>query len=267
MADCTNAVSESNEGDNAWQGSFYWNKASGCNTSCQQMLDQWLTLTNGQTVQAKNLSGTVPVKGMDATCAKPGQFPFGSECPVGSGKYLPSSPVTSNSNNRYGDLLKAVIHQFGVNTNPRYTPGTYYGIYTTFCNTFAGDVARAMGSPLPTKQEYTGSGVDKATINADNLFNWFTGSNSGKTTTSIQRGWREVNATTADGLNQLVAHVNAGKLAIATIPGHIAVIRPGQGTVTRFSDLRVAQAGGTNNSNIALSQGFGSSTPRFFIHD
>jgi len=218
---------------------------STCNASCQQMLDQSVTLLSGKTVQARNMPGTEPVKSLNNGYGKPGQWPFDY-------KTMPKAPVKSDTSNRNGDLYLAVINQFGVNTNTRYVRTTAY----TFCNTFAGDVARAMGHAFPRK-----SSSDPATIGFPALYNWFRDN-------SKDVGWRKLDVSTPEGLKTLIAHVNAGKMAVAINSGHIAVIRPGQGNVTKLGDLRIAQAGAKNNVNISLSTGFGTSpTPVIYIHD
>jgi hypothetical protein len=207
------------------------------------MLNQSVKLLNGQTVQARSMPGNVPVASLNNGYGKPGQWPFDYST-------MPKTPVKSDTSNRYGDLYLAVINQFGVNTNVRYTPASGY----TFCNTFAGDVARAMGHAFPRK-----SSSDPATIGFPALYNWFTGGTS---------GWTKLDVSTASGLQKLIAHVNAGKMAVAVNNGHIAVIRSGQANVTKMGDLRIAQAGANNNVNISLSTGFGSSpTPLIYIHN
>jgi hypothetical protein len=67
----------------------------------------------------------------------------------------------------------------------------------------------------------------------------------------------------------LADHVNAGKPALASDPGHIAVIRPNQSNVPSVADLRIAQAGAHNLNDIRLGDaGLGSTfDPRYFIHD
>jgi hypothetical protein len=178
---------------------------------------------------------------------KPGQFPFGL---TNLGHTMPATPVTSDTSNRYSDLYLAVINEFGVNTNVRYVPSGGY----TYCNTYAGDVARAMGNPFPTKAEYSGL-KDPATIGFPQLYNWFT-------TSSSSRGWRSIS-----DLQQIISAVNAGKMVVAMINGHIAVVRPGQSGVTSIKNLRTAQAGATNSVNTTIGERFGGATPIFFIHD
>lgn len=207
-------------------------------------LNQWVTLTDGRQVQARNLDGLTPARGMDSIYGRPGQLPL-------------NAPVTSTPNTRHADLYRAVIHQFAVGSNPRYTP---WGGYT-FCNTFAGDVMRAMGVPLPTKRECYGYN-DDATIGAQALHAWLNRSDS---------GWRRTYPTSQSDLQTLIAHVNAGRPALASDPGHVAVIRPGQPNVGSVRDLHIAQAGasGRCRNDITLGEaGYGSVfNPSFFVRD
>lgn len=200
-------------------------------------------LTNGRTVPASALDGRTPVEGLDSTYGKPGQFPV-------------KPAITSTPQARSPELYAAVINQFGVEGNPRYAQDAY-----TYCNTFAGDVARAMGVPLPTKAELLGIKGDPATVGAADLHRWFT-------TQAASHGWREVDADTPEGLRLLQEHVNAGRPAVAVDPGHIAVVRPEQNATT-LADLRVAQAGAQNANDIRLGDVGLHRTfrPRFFIHD
>jgi hypothetical protein len=196
------------------------------------ILDTYVTLTDGRVVKVRDLDGATPVKGMNSTYGKPGQLPL-------------DAPVKSSTSNRSADLYRSVIQQFAVGNNARYTASSGY----TYCNTFAGDVMRAMGAPLPTKRQYSGL-KDDATIGFPALYNWLN---------TQPNGWRKVN------LSQLVAHVNAGKPGLVVTTTHIAVVRPGQGNVTTNSSLRIAQAGATgkilNNTNLYFTPAF------FIIHD
>jgi WXG100 family type VII secretion target len=189
--------------------------------------------------------GTKPAPGMDSTYGKPGQLPL-------------DAPVTSNVNNRSVGRYQDVINQFGVGNNPRYTADGNY----TYCNTFAGDVARAMEVPLPQKREFGMNPKDKATIGFPQMWQYFTDPNA--PVTAASDGWREAN-----NLTTIKDHVNDGKMAVAVNDGHIAVIRPGQGEeIKSINDLVTAQAGATNSNDITLGEGFGSSpTPKIFIID
>lgn len=208
------------------------------------ILNERIRLSNGSEILVSQLDGRTPVAGMDSTYGKPGQLPL-------------DAPITSAPGNRHPELYAAVINQFGVAGNPRYASDNY-----TYCNTFAGDVMRVMGVPLPTKTEL-GTGVpgDRATVNAADLNRWLT-------TQASAHGWREVDPSTPEGLRLLKEHVNAGKPALASDPGHVAVIRPGQ-QGDSVADLRIAQAGGMNINDVRLGNaGLGSSfRPRYFIHE
>jgi WXG100 family type VII secretion target len=194
--------------------------------------------------------GTSPAPGMDSTFGKPGQVPFGT-------RGLPHPPVQSDPGNRSAGLYQDAINQFGVGNNPRYTADNY-----TYCNTFAGDVARAMGVPLPTKADYGINAQDQATIGFPQMWDYFTNPNA--PVSAADQGWREVPKSDLGGLQN---HVNAGKMALVVNNGHVAVVRPGQ-EIADFSSIRVAQAGAQNHNDISLGEGFGNSTePKIFIID
>ncbi len=189
--------------------------------------------------------GSTPAPGMDSTYGKPGQVPL-------------DAPVKSNPGDRSAGLYGDAINQFGVGNNPRYTPDGNY----TYCNTFAGDVARAMGVPLPTKAEYGMNPVDRATIGFPQMWDYFTNPNA--PVKAADQGWRAVGQ---NDLATLQSHVNGGKMAVVVNNGHIAVIRPGQ-DISDFGSIRIAQAGARSGNDISLSEGFGNSaTPQIFIID
>jgi hypothetical protein len=188
--------------------------------------------------------GKKPAPGMDSTYGKPGQLPL-------------DAPVTSDPENRSPNLYEDVLNQFAVGDNPRYVPDKNGN---TFCNTYAGDVARAMGVPLPQKREFGMNPKDKATIGFPQLYDFFT--NPDAPVTASEMGWSQIN--TGD-LSNLEAHVNQGKLAVVVNNGHIAVVKPNQ-KFTSFENIQISQAGATNSNNLTLSQGFGSSEkPQIFI--
>lgn len=223
-----------------WTAGSYL-RDSGCGSlpsyTAANQLNQAVYLSNGNAVVANTLNGATPVRYMNSTFGKPGQLQL-------------SATVTSRAGMRTGPLYAVIINQFAVGNNARYTRDSY-----TYCNTFAGDVMRAMGVPLPTK-----SASDQATVGATALYNWLRAGN----------GWRQINPTTSQGLRDLITHVNAGKPALAADAGHVAVIRPGQSTsITRVHDLLIAQAGATNtNSGRLGALGYGTSfRPVFFIRD
>jgi len=188
--------------------------------------------------------GSKPAPGMDSTYGKPGQLQL-------------DAPVKSDSSNRSGDLYEDVINQFAVGNNPRYAQDEH-----TYCNTFAGDVARAMGVPLPQKSEWGLNPKDRATVGFPQLYDYFTNSNA--PLKAVDAGWVELGK---NDLSTLESHVNSGKMAVVVNNGHIAVVRPDQ-AISSFNDIIISQAGATNSNNLTLSQGFGSSPePKIFIID
>jgi hypothetical protein len=187
-------------------------------------------------------------------------------------KQVEDAPIKNAASQRHPTLYYATIEQFEATWAEfacRYRPGC--GLADTRCNIYAGDVMRAMNVPLPRKGDLgVGAGdsqwTDPMTANARNLNEFLNGTRV--STDPANNGWRAINPTTADGLRQLIAHVEAGKPALASDTGHIAVIRPSQAGVTRWQDLRIAQAGALNFMNDRLEAGFGvGRQPQFFIRD
>ena len=210
-----------------------------CGTTCQ-MLNTQVTLTNNSRVAARNLDGNYPVKGMDSIYGKPGQVP------------LQNVPVSSVSGARRPELYMAVIYQFGVAHNPRYTPDG-----PTYCNTFAGDVMRAMGVPLPQK-----SSSDRATIAFPALISYMN---------NQPDGWKKV---ALSDWKTVLSYVSAGKPALVLMPGpannptdgHVAVVRPNQPAgVSDWKQLHIAQAGAsshiTNDTTIYFAASY------FMVHE
>lgn len=189
-----------------------------------------------------------------------------------------NAPIQNMPGRRSANDYANVIDQFEVDApefSGRYAAGGS-DLADTRCNIFAGDVMRAMGVPLPTKGNLgRGQGSDSAvytdpmTAQAALLndyfnkrINWVTSADD----PGIESEWTEVDASTPEGLLQLVQHVNTGKPALVSDAGHIAVIRPNQPAVTRWEDLIIAQAGASNFLSGALEEHF-FGTPQFFIHD
>jgi WXG100 family type VII secretion target len=175
----------------------------------------------------KRYDGSGYADGVDSTYGKPGQHPV-------------DAPINSDANTRDSRLYDTTINQFGVDSNPRYKQDNY-----TYCNTFAGDVARSMDVPLPKKSEFGMNPNDPATIGFPQMWRYFTDPNA--PVTAAEDGWRQVNA---NDLGTLQQHVNSGKMAVVVNNGHIAVVRPDQ-TITDFNDIRIAQAGATNSNDMA----------------
>lgn len=194
--------------------------------------------------------GSKPAPGMDSTYGKPGQLPL-------------DAVVKSTPGNRDPNLYQDVINQFAVGNNPRYKWDPRYP-KETYCNTFAGDVARAMGHPFPTKAEWGLNPRDRATIAMRDLWRYFTDSNA--PIRAVEQGWKEISV---NNLEELERYVNSGKMAVVVTPDHIAVVRPNQ-DIQDLAHIRIAQAGATNANNIPLIKGFGRSRLgkiRIFVHD
>jgi hypothetical protein len=189
-----------------------------------------------------------------------------------------NAPLQNAPGERNAKDYAHVIDQFEVDSPDfagRYVAGGS-DLADTRCNIFAGDVMRAMGVPLPTKGNlgkgqgsdnaaYTDPMTAQAVLLNDYLnrrINWVTSAND----PGIASDWTEVDPKTADGLQQLIDHVNAGKPALVSDAGHIAVIRPNQSNIVSWEDLIIAQAGASNFLSGAL-EGHFFGIPQFFIHE
>jgi hypothetical protein len=141
------------------------------------------------------------------------------------------------------------------NPNANYRADTY----NTYCNWFAADVLRLLGVEIPRAagtaswQFYSSPvfGYIVKPLLAEELYAYFSAGGSGK--------WRSVDAATA------VSRANQGGVVVASAgsppgggDGHIAIVIPGG------PGVRIAQAGLRNGSNMAVGEGFGSRTPRYF---
>lgn len=206
--------------------------------------------------------GSEPAHGMDSIKGKPGQWQLD---PV----------VKSDISNREANLYEDVINQFAVEENSRYDNDGH-----TYCNTFAGDVARAMGVPFPKKNEYTSQNCP-STIGFNeykggrDLWSYFTGNDQPRNAQTD--GWSELNFK---DLSTLESHVNSGKMAIAITyyptkdgkwAGHISVIKPNQ-TINNFESIAVASAGSKISNNSTIGEQFGGPInigypPKIFIVD
>lgn len=188
------------------------------------------------------------------------------------------APIQSVPGERSAGRYADVIDQFDVSSEDfagRYRAGGA-GSEDTRCNIFAGDVMRAMGVPLPTKGNLgKGQGApgatytDPMTAQAPLLNDYLNRRLAWVTSESdpgVWSDWQEIKPDNASRLAALIAHVNAGKPALVSDQGHIAVIRPSQPPVQSWQDLIIAQAGAVNFLAGPL-RGHFSGTPQFFIHD
>lgn len=189
-----------------------------------------------------------------------------------------AAPLQNTQGQRSAGRYADVIDQFDVSSAAlagRYQAGGA-GNADTRCNIFAGDVMRAMGVPLPTKGNLGKGQGDPNALYTDpmtaqaSLLNeylnrrlpWVTS----PTDPGILSDWVEIKPTTRAALDQLIGHVKAGKPALVSDAGHIAVIRPDQLALQSWQDVIIAQAGASNFLFGVLRSHF-TGTPQFFIHD
>jgi len=157
--------------------------------------------------------------------------------------------LQNDASHRDPRFYNAVINEFAVENNIRYkeTSGNSY------CNIFAGDVAKAMGVPLPTKAEFGNDPrATNLTVGFPELYRYFTDPKA--PVHAVDEGWREVSASNLDLLEN---HVNAGKMAVVVSHDHIAVVRPNQ-DINDFKSIEIAQAGGENLNSTTIGYAFDS---------
>lgn len=169
-----------------------------------------------------------------------------------------NAPLQVSLANRSAEQYRLAITQFEV-THARYLPDSS----GTKCNIFAGDVLRAMGVPLPTKNELPGGyGTGDITVGTPRLVSWFRNPHEGGV-----RGWRWIDRNNSGDLALLLNAVRQGFPAIAIAPpppnqtaGHIVVLRPDQDltslSASSIGDLVAAQAGAKNFSRGKISDGW-----------
>ena len=158
---------------------------------------------------------------------------------------------TVSQGERSAELTKAVIKQFQVETNPRYTPRDINkdGTQDTFCNIFLWDFSRAMGCEIPHWVLANGAvaavGAGKE-LNANATVDWIRGY-------GVISGWRKITETEAReaagrGYPTVVLWQHHGGI------GHVAVVWPSPG----LNDVTlIAQAGSKNFEEQLLKKGFG----------
>lgn len=155
-------------------------------------------------------------------------------------------PLINTSELREPDLYNAVLNQFGVETNPRYTPRNG----NTYCNIFVWDATKAMGAEIPHYVNSNGEPVAVGKgyeLDANGVVNWL--ENHGE-----NNGWRAISASEAQEF------ANLGKPTVAAWEnspgiGHVAMVRPG-GDYSPSNGPVIAQAGGVNTNASTVSERF-----------
>ncbi|MFL5346408.1 MAG: peptidoglycan-binding protein [Hyalangium sp.] len=170
-------------------------------------------------------------------------------------------PVRGSPSSRNRATYDNVINQFGVGSNPRYTPrdSNGDGSRDTFCNIFLWDVTRAMGAEIPHWVDSKGNpaAVGKGReLNANATVDWLHQNGP-------QQGWHKVSAAEAQKL------ANEGHPAVAVWKnpsgiGHVAVVRPGEMT---SAGPAIAQAGASNFNNGHVKDSFGTRPVEYFVND
>ncbi|MDR0858773.1 MAG: hypothetical protein LBN97_07075 [Oscillospiraceae bacterium] len=172
-------------------------------------------------------------------------------------------PLRGGESERSPELYNDIIEQFGVESNPRYTPGK---LGATWCNIYVWDVTSAMGAEIPhytdaqTGEPRTYPDVAGAIeLNAAAVDDWLE-------TKGAEYGWREVSAEIAQ------AAANAGLPTVGTSGdvGHVQMIVPSRdGTYNPATGPAVSQAGSKNYSYTTVNQTYKASAlpqVRYWTH-
>lgn len=165
------------------------------------------------------------------------------------------APIKGSPGARSTENYNAVIDQFQVDKNPRYTPRkiSQNSRTQTFCNIFVSDVTEAMGAPLPHWVDKNGNpaqpGAGAHELNGNASVDWLARHGS-------RFGWKEVSEEEAQEYANKGQPVVAGQKEIGKSRiGHVAIVRPGQIT---NNGPAVANAGAKNTNNSQVARVFGS---------
>lgn len=147
------------------------------------------------------------------------------------------------------EKLRMVVDELDVENSPRYRPTPTQ----TWCNIFVSDVLTAMGlqpghwvhvNGDPGKQ---GQGVE---LNANRLTRWLVKHGP-------RFGWTETNRLAASDAAERGHTVVLAWDSETSKPGHVAIM---------LHEGTIAQAGRKNFVGGTVREGFGTLTPRFFVH-
>jgi len=200
-------------------------------------------------VEEKKTELPQPTKTVTLDTAIPDQYdvidPFAKYEILPNGKILftqrdewnpvdPSILPAYTTNRNATDYLKT-IELFQVEVSDRYRRASS----VTYCNIYASDVTKALGVPIPRWEN--GEKVD-----ANRIYNWLQ-----EPLAQEELGWKEITAEEAQQLaNQGIPTVaTTPRYAVSggTMPGHIAMIIPGNGeTIDGVFYPSSAQAGNIN---------------------
>jgi hypothetical protein len=168
-------------------------------------------------------------------------------------------PLPNAPGQRDPHTYDEVIHQFAVESNPRYRKDQQ-GEGETYCNIFVWDVTKAMGAEIPHWVDDYGNPsaqFEGSELSANGLIAWL--ENYGG-----KYGWKVLEA------RQAQAEANLGKPVVATWKnpdgvGHVAMVRPGEYSTTQGPAL--ANAGAINSNHTTVKEVFGNKEVMYYYHD
>jgi peptidoglycan hydrolase-like protein with peptidoglycan-binding domain len=183
------------------------------------------------------------------------------------------APIQGDPKQRNAATYDAVIDQFAVGVNPRYTPKPK----TTYCNIFLWDVTRAMGSEIPHWVDGQGNPSKPSTKNKEltanatfewlrkhgGRFGWRCLGSASKPEASAPASkwpalWQEAQNLANRGFPVIGIWSNPGGI------GHVGVVRPGQASA---NGPALAQAGAKNFNHGHVHEGFGNRPVEYWVND
>lgn len=168
-----------------------------------------------------------------------------------------NAPIQSSQNERSPELYMAIIKQFRVEINHRYT----HRDGKTYCNIFAWDVTRAMSAEIPHWANSAGvpcspDSEDSNRMNCNAMWRWLH-------TVGDKYGWHKIDMPNA---------INSANNGCPTIGiyhntsgnGHVAILRP---YCTLESGPSFAQAGKKCFLNGTINDAFADKRPEFWTNN
>ena len=173
---------------------------------------------------------------------------------------LVTPPVSNGAAQRDARLYDVVLNQFGVESNPRYTPDATH----TYCNIYAWDATRAMNAEIPHWVDESGNPTAPGhghELNVNSTVGWMRDHGG-------DHGWRAITAAEA----QTAANGGHPAVVLWQNPGghgHIAMVRPG--TYSAANGPEIAQAGRNNLNRTTVrgtfGQNWGTMPLLYYTHD
>ncbi|MDR0935458.1 MAG: hypothetical protein LBM98_02115 [Oscillospiraceae bacterium] len=172
-------------------------------------------------------------------------------------------PLTGDETNRSAERYNAVINQFAVESNPRYTPGK---LDSTWCNIYVWDVTSAMGAEIP---HYVDPATGEPRKYPDTEGARELGAIATETwleTTGSDYGWLETTAEQA----QYAANAGLPAITSSGAIGHVQMVIPSKdGNYNPQTGAAISQAGRNNYAYSTVNETYTQAAMpnvRYWVH-